>query len=263
MLCDVVDQYNVYVDNNYIWDNDDDDYYEIFVNVKKFVYQLHRQSIMSSIMPWMVDMLEYMKTTLISRMNEDAANKERLEELVTIVQADNTKLRLDIEENTIALVKSLVGDIFNRVKLKSQYYHDLANITSSHDSKMASQKAEFDSYMALELVKVAAEYDAKLASELARASVAFDERLHAQLAIASNQYEEKVCIAHNSFEVKLTTWINAYNESERKAKEYMAMYTKLMDDNKRRDQDGNAACAQAPPIFPKLRMVCMKNQVLR
>ena len=45
---------------------------------------------MSSIMPWMVDMLEYMKTTLISRMNEDAANKERLEELVTIVQADNT-----------------------------------------------------------------------------------------------------------------------------------------------------------------------------
>ena len=161
-------------------------------------------------------------------------------------------MRLDIEENTTTLVKSLVGDIFNRVKLKSQYYHDLANITSSYDSKMASQKAEFDSYMALELVKVAAEYDAKLASELARASVAFDERLHAQLAIASNQYEEKVCIAHNSFEVKLTTWINAYNESERKAKEYMAMYTKLMDDNKRRNLDGNAACAQAPPIFPEI-----------
>jgi ribosomal protein L19 len=79
-------------------------------------------------MPWMVDMLEYMKTTLTSRMNEDAANKERLEELVTIVQADNTKLRLDIEENTKALVKSLVGDIFNRVRLKSQYYHDMANI---------------------------------------------------------------------------------------------------------------------------------------
>ncbi len=65
---------------------------------------------MSSIMPWMVDMLEYMKTILISRMNEDAASKERLEELVTIAQADNTKLRLGIEENTIALVKSLVGD---------------------------------------------------------------------------------------------------------------------------------------------------------
>jgi hypothetical protein len=32
----------------------------------------------------------------------------------------------------------------------------------------------------------------------------------------------------------------------------MAMYTKLMDDNKRRDQDGNAACAQAPPIFPDI-----------
>ena len=60
----------------------------------------------------MVDMLEYMKTTLISKINEDAANKERLEELVTIAQADNTKLRLGIEENTIALVKSLVGDIF-------------------------------------------------------------------------------------------------------------------------------------------------------
>jgi hypothetical protein len=137
-------------------------------------------------MPWMVDMLEYMKTTLISRMDEDAANKERLEELVTIAQADNTKLRLDIEENTIAIVKSLVGDIFYRVKLKFQYEHDLASINSSYDSKMATQKAEFDSYMALELVKVVAKYDAKLASELAKASVAFDERLHAQLAIASN-----------------------------------------------------------------------------
>ncbi len=124
----------------------------------------------------------------------------------------------------------------------------MTSINSSYDSKMANQKAEFDSYMALELVKVAAEYDAKLASELARASAAFDERLHAQLAIASNQYEEKVCIAHNRFEVKLTAWINAYNESERKAKEYMAMYTKLLDDNKCRDQDDNATCPQAPPI---------------
>ena len=141
---------------------------------------------MSSIMPWMVDMLEYMKTTLISKMNEEIVNNERLEELVTIAQADNTKLRLDIEENTIALVKSLVGDIFHRVKLKSRCEHDLASITSSCDSKMATQKAEFNSYMALELAKVAAEYDTKLASELARASAAFDERLHVRLAIASN-----------------------------------------------------------------------------
>jgi len=73
--------------------------------------------------------------------------------------------------------------------------------------------------MTLELVKVATKYDAKLASELARASVAFDERLHAQITIASNRYEEKVCIAHNNFEVKLTTWINVCR----------------MDDNKRRD----------------------------
>jgi len=73
-------------------------------------------------------------------MNEDAANKERLEELVNIAQADNTKLRLDIDENTIVeLVKSLVGDIFYRVKLKSQNEHDLASITSSYDSKMATQ----------------------------------------------------------------------------------------------------------------------------
>ena len=205
---------------------------------------------MSSIMPWMVDMLEYMKTALISRMNEDAANKERLEELVSIAHADNMNLRLDIEENTIALVKSLVGDIFYRVKLKSQYEHDLASITSSYDSKMATQKAEFDSYMALELVKVVAEYDAKLASDRARASVAFDERLHAQLAIVSNQYEEKACIAHKSFEVKLTRCINAYNESERKAKEWKTMYIKLLDDNKRRDKDGNAVCLQAPRISP-------------
>jgi len=89
-------------------------------------------------------------------MNEDAASKTRLEELVTITHADNTKLRLEIEENTIALVKNLVGDIFYRVKLKSQYEHDLASITSSYDSKMATQKAEFDSYTVLELVKVAA-----------------------------------------------------------------------------------------------------------
>jgi len=63
-------------------------------------------------MPWMVNMFEYMKTTLISRMNEDAAIKISLEELVTIAQAENMKLRLEIEENTIALVKRLVGAIF-------------------------------------------------------------------------------------------------------------------------------------------------------
>ena len=84
-------------------------------------------------MPWMVDRLEYMKTSLISRMNKGAASKTRLEELVTIAQADNTKLRLEIEENSIALVESLVGDILYRVKLKSQYEHDLASITSLYD----------------------------------------------------------------------------------------------------------------------------------
>ena len=42
-------------------------------------------------MPRMVDVFEYMKTALISRMNEDAASKERLEELVTIAHADSTK----------------------------------------------------------------------------------------------------------------------------------------------------------------------------
>ena len=84
MLCDVVYQYNVYVDNNAIWGNDYDDNFEICVNVKKIVHYLHRQLIMSSILSRMVDMLEYMKTTLIARMNEDATSKERLEELVTI-----------------------------------------------------------------------------------------------------------------------------------------------------------------------------------
>ena len=68
---------------------------------------------------------------------------------------------------------------------------------------MATQKAKLDSYMALELVNVAAKYDVKLASELATASTAFDERLHAQLAVS-------------------LTWINAYTESERNVKEYMA-----------------------------------------
>jgi hypothetical protein len=200
----------------------------------------------------MVDMLEYVKTTLISRMNKNAAIKTSLEELVTIPQAEKMKSRMEIEENTIALVKSLVGDIFYRVKSKSQYEYGLASINSSYDSKMATQKDDFDFYMASELVNVTAQYDAKLASELATASDAFNERLHAQLAIASNQYEEKVCIAHNILEGKLTTWINVYNESECKSKEYMVMYTKLLDANKRRDQDGNAAFPQVPPIYPGL-----------
>jgi hypothetical protein len=109
-------------------------------------------------------------------MNKDAAIKKSLEELVTIAQAENMKLSLEIEENTIALVTNLVGNIFYRVKLKSQYEHNLASVISSYESKMATQKAEFESYMASELVNVVAQYDAKLASELATTSVAFDER---------------------------------------------------------------------------------------
>ncbi len=71
----------------------------------------------------------------------------------------------------------------------------------------ATQKAELNSYMASELVNLAAQYDAKLAGELATDSVAFDERLHVQLTIASNHYAEKMCIAHNILEGKLTAWI--------------------------------------------------------
>ena len=129
---------------------------------------------------------------------------------------------------------------------------------------MATQKAEFDSYMALELVKVVAEYDdAKLASELERASVAFDERLHAQHAIASNQYEENLCIGHNSFEVKLTTWITAYNESERKAKDWMAMYTKLLMITNVATKMVMRLVHKLHPFSQELRMVCMKKQVHR
>ncbi len=49
---------------------------------------------MSSIMPWMEEMLENMKNTLISKMNEEAANKTSLE-------AENRKLRLEIDNDTI------------------------------------------------------------------------------------------------------------------------------------------------------------------